>query len=87
MKKRLKTLASIFLFGALVLLVASCGNQKSSKNETSNTDIDNLSKSEKTDIYIISSENVEYCSTCGALISGESTVSFGRKYCHEILCR
>jgi hypothetical protein len=79
MKKLLNTNTSLFLFGALISLVASCGNQKSSKNETSNTEI--------SDKYIISSENVEYCSTCGALISGGSTVSFGRKYCHEILCR
>jgi hypothetical protein len=87
MKNLHNTITSLLFVGVLISLVSSCGNQKSSKNETSNTEIENVSKSKKSDKYIISLKNVEYCSTCGALISGGSTVSFGRKYCHEILCR
>lgn len=81
MKKRLKTLASILLFGALILLGVSCGNQESSNKETSTTEIENVSKPETSEERTIPTENVEYCSTCGAEITGAPYEAFARKYC------
>jgi hypothetical protein len=81
MKKRLKTLASILLFGALILLGVSCGNQESSNKETSTTEIENVSKPETSEERTIQKENVEYCSTCGAEITGAPYEAFARKYC------
>jgi hypothetical protein len=81
MKKRLKTLASILLFGALILLGVSCGNQESSNKETSTTEIQNVSKPETNEERTTPPENVEYCSTCGAEITGAPYEAFARKYC------
>jgi hypothetical protein len=81
MKKRLKTLASILLFGALIILGVSCENQESSNKESSTTEIENVSKPETSEERTTPPENVEYCSTCGAEITGAPYEAFARKYC------
>lgn len=43
--------------------------------------IENVSKPETSEERTIPTENVEYCSTCGAEITGAPYEAFARKYC------
>lgn len=43
--------------------------------------IENVSKPETSEERSIPPENVEYCSTCGAEITGVPYEAFARKYC------
>lgn len=81
MKKRLKTLTTILLFGALILLGVSCGNQESSNKGSSTTEIENVSIPETSEERTTPPKNVEYCSTCGAEITGVPYEAYGRNYC------